>query len=177
MVASRGKMRPIHTQSLSQPSGASDSPGSATSRRSEEAVTASQQGFQPPQIRSVADTGLSLGFLSDLVLKMMYFEGVISGFKIAEMIKLPFAGVVEEALEFLRREHLCEVRGAGGLGESSYQYTITDRGGSRARELMERSKYVGPAPVTVDVYAESVRQQPLQKIIIYPPAMRQHPPE
>ena len=174
MVASRGKMRPIHTQSLSQPSGASDSPGSATSRRSEEAVTASQQGFQPPQIRSVGDTGLSLGFLSDLVLKMMYFEGVISGFKIAEVIKLPFVGVVEEALEFLRREHLCEVRGAGGLGESSYQYTITDRGGSRARELMERSKYVGPAPVTVDVYAESVRQQPLQKISIRPPAMRQY---
>jgi len=105
---------------------------------------------------------------------MMYFEGVISGFKIAEMIKLPFAGVVEEALEFLRREHLCEVRGAGGLGESSYQYTIADKGRSRARELMERSKYVGPAPVPVDVYAESVRQQPLQKISIRPPAMRQY---
>ena len=39
-----------------------------------------------------------MGFLTDLVLKVMYFEGFISGSKIAKMVKLPFGGVVEEAI-------------------------------------------------------------------------------
>jgi len=132
-----------------------------------------QEAFVPPEIRTVADTGLSVGFLSDLIIKMMYFEGYISGRKIADMVRLPFTGVVEEALEFLRREQLCEVKGAGGLGESSYQYSISDKGSERAREVLERSMYVGPAPVPLHVYADSVRRQPLKNIAIPPATMRE----
>ncbi|MFZ5917439.1 MAG: ATP-binding protein [Chloroflexota bacterium] len=107
------------------------------------------------------------------MLKLMYFEGSISGYDIARAVKLPFKAVVEEALEFLRREKYCEVRGAGGLGESSYQYIISSKGSERAREVLERSMYVGPAPVPLQTYADSIHQQPLKDVTIHPAAMRQ----
>ncbi len=130
------------------------------------------QGFEPSPVNSVEDTGLNLGFISDLVLKVMYFVGYITGYEIAERVKLPFAGVIEEALEFLKREQYCEVRGAGGLGAAAYQYTITGKGSEKAREVLERSEYVGAAPVPLDAYAHAVRQQPLSSVTIHQRAMR-----
>ncbi|MDY7040457.1 MAG: ATP-binding protein [Chloroflexota bacterium] len=130
------------------------------------------QSFEPPPVNSIEDTGLNLGFISDLVLKTVYFVGQITGYEIAERVTLPFAGVVGEALEFLKREQYCEVRGAGGLGAAAYQYTITGKGSEKAREILERSEYVGPAPVPLDAYAHAVREQPLSSITIHQRAMR-----
>ena len=131
-------------------------------------------GFTVPTVHSIEDTGLSLGFLSDLVLKLLYYRGRgISGFDISEEIKLPFAGTIEPAMDFLKREKFCEVKGTGGIGESSYQYSITDRGSERARELLERNMYVGAAPVTLDQYSTAIRQQALEQVTVHQRDMRQ----
>jgi len=129
--------------------------------------------FVPRAPRALEDTGLSLGFLADLALKILYFEGYLSGYELAERMKLPFAGVVDQVLEFLKREKLCEVKGAGGFAEAAYQYAIADKGRLMAREALDRSQYAGPAPVTLDVYAEAVRQQPLGEVVVHQRTMRQ----
>ena len=129
--------------------------------------------FEPPMPKSVQETGLGLGFLADLAIKIMYFEGYISGYEIAERMKLPYAGVVDQVLEFLKREQFCEVKGAGGLGESAYQYVISLKGSEKAREVLERGQYVGPAPVTLEAYTDAFRRQPLQNITIHRGVMRQ----
>nr|MBC8497253.1 ATP-binding protein [Chloroflexota bacterium] len=49
--------------------------------------------FIPPPITKVGDTGLSQLWLQDLVLKVLYFQGYLTGFQIAEAVALPFAGV------------------------------------------------------------------------------------
>jgi len=79
--------------------------------------------FQPPLISSIEDTGLSQLWLQDLALKIVYFQGYLSGFKVAEEIALPFNGVIDLVLESLKREKFIEVRSAqqGGLGEGAYQ--------------------------------------------------------
>lgn len=131
-------------------------------------------GFEVPIVRSIEETGLSLGFLSDLILKFLYYRGSgVSGFDITEAIRLPFTGVLEPVMEFLKREQFCEVRGRGGIGESSYQYSITERGSNKAREVLERDMYVGPAPVTLDQYTKAMRQQALQQVIVHQREMRQ----
>jgi predicted ATPase with chaperone activity len=107
------------------------------------------------------DTGLSLGFLSDLALKFLYFRGYITGGEIAEQMRLPFTGVVDGILEFLKREMLCEVKGAGGIRQSAYEYTITAKGIARAREVLDRGQYVGPAPVPLVDYSHGIRAQPM----------------
>jgi MoxR-like ATPase len=120
------------------------------------------------------DTGLSLLWLQDLALKIFYFQGYLTGFKAAEEISLPFAGIVDQILETLKREKLIEVKSSQmGLGEGSYQYAITGAGIVRAREALDRSQYAGPAPVPIEVYNESIRHQSRGRVAINSRTMRQ----
>ena len=138
-----------------------------------ETATPPALSFEPPMPKSIEETGLGLGFLADLAIKIMYFEGYISGYEIADTMKLTYAGVVDEVLEFLKREQFCEVKGAGGLGESGYQYVISVKGSEKAREVLDRGQYVGPAPVPLEAYTDAFRRQPLQKVAIHQRVVRQ----
>jgi len=116
--------------------------------------------FVPPPITKVSDTGLSLLWLQDLVLKVLYFQGYLTGFQTAEAVALPFAGVTDQILNALKREKFVEVKSSQmGLGEGAYQYAITGAGIERAREALERSQYAGPAPVPLEVYNRSINNQ------------------
>ena len=137
------------------------------------AAAPASQPFEPHMPKSIEGTGLTLGFLADLAIKIMYFEGYISGYEIAEAMKLPYSGVVDEVLEFLKREQFCEVKGAGGLGESAYQYVISSKGSEKAREVLDRGQYVGPAPVPLEDYTNAFRKQPLQNVAIHRKVMLQ----
>lgn len=131
-------------------------------------------GFFPPQINNLEDTGLSPLWLQDLVLKVLYFRGYLSGFKIAEEITLPFAGVTDQLLFSLKQEKLIEVKSSqGGLGEGAYTYGITGQGVQHAREALERSQYAGPAPVPFEVYNESIRRQKSGRLSVTTRTMRQ----
>ena len=130
--------------------------------------------FFPPPITRVDDTGLSPLWLQDLVLKIMYFQGYLTGFKIAEEIALPFTGVIDQILEALKREKLVEVRSSQmGLGEGAYLFAITGAGIARAREALERSQYAGPAPVPISVYNEAIRRQSRGRVQVTNRVMRQ----
>jgi len=130
--------------------------------------------FLPPPITRLEDTGLSFLWVQDLALKILYFQGYLSGFKVAEEIALPFAGVTDQILESLKREKLVEVKSSSmGLGEGSYQYAITGAGIDHAREALERSQYAGPAPVPIEAYTESIRRQSRQRMVITSRTMRQ----
>ncbi len=122
--------------------------------------------FLPPEPRSIEETGQNMAHLADLVLKVMYTRGFLMGHEIADAVRLPFANVVDRALDYLRREHLTEVRGSSGFGESSYQYVISEEGRARARELMDQNQYTGPAPVTLDKYTRAVQEQSLCGTVI-----------
>ncbi len=122
-------------------------------------------GWMPPSVDSIEDTGLNQLFLAELVLKVLYFSGFKSGYQVAESISLPFAGVVDQIMEFLKREHWVEVKGSGGFGEGAYQYVITGAGISKAREALDRSQYAGAAPVTLDVYTKAIYEQHRRTLI------------
>jgi len=130
--------------------------------------------FQPPNILNIEDTGLSQLWLQDLALKILYFQGYLSGFKIAEAMALPFTGLVDQILDALKREKFVEVKSSQmGLGEGAYQYAITTSGIARAREALERSQYAGPAPVPIQVYNDSVKKQTQSKIAVTNRTIRQ----
>lgn len=139
-------------------------------------VEAGSRGtYTPKAITKVEDTGLSFLWLQDLALKVLYFEGYMSGFKIAEKISLPFTGIVDQILDALKREKLVEVRSAqqAGLGEGAYQYAITGAGIARAREALERSQYAGPAPVPLEVYYNACKYQARKRFTVSQRVMRQ----
>lgn len=128
--------------------------------------------WAPPVIDSIADTGLNILYVSDLVLKVLYYGGVMAGHVIADVVKLPYTGVLDTAMEFLKREKYIEVRGSTGFGESAFQYVITLKGAEKARDAMERSQYAGPAPVPLRQYIESVHAQNQRKLIVHQEDLR-----
>jgi predicted ATPase with chaperone activity len=137
-------------------------------------VSSASGGFLPPQVTSLDDTGLNPLWLQDLVLKVLYFRGYLSGFKVAEEIALPFAGVTDQILVTLKTDKLIEVKSSqGGLGEGAYTYGITGAGIQRAREALERSQYAGPAPVPFEVYNEAIRRQKSGRLTVTSRTMRQ----
>jgi hypothetical protein len=138
------------------------------------ATAAANMPFFPPPITRIEDTGLSPLWLQDLILKVFYYQGYLTGFKLAEEIALPYVGVVDLLLEVLKREKLVEVKTSqAGLGEGAYQWAITGLGIARAREALERSQYAGPAPVPISVYNESQRKQSRGRVLVTEKIMRQ----
>jgi predicted ATPase with chaperone activity len=128
--------------------------------------------FIPPPITKREDTGLSLVYLEDLALKILYNSGDLTGFRVAELVTLPFTGIVDQILESLKQKKLVEVKGSGGFGEGAYQYSITGAGLARAREAAERNQYAGPCPVPIQVYNDAVRRQAAKRIAVHQRTMR-----
>jgi hypothetical protein len=113
----------------------------------------------PPQApRDLAEAGLSIQQLADLVLKHVYLQGTLTGFEIARQVRLPFS-VVDEVLETLKDERCLEVSSGDVVGRISYRFVLTDAGRGRAREAFDACRYVGPAPVSLLAYAEQCRRQ------------------
>lgn len=152
----------------------SDQSGTIPAARPMQIASPSSGQFIPPPINKVEDTGLSPLWLQDLALKILYFQGYLTGLKIAEAMALPFAGTVDQILEGLKRDKMIEVRSSQmGLGESAYLYAITGAGIIRAREALDRCQYAGPAPVSLEAYNDSVRRQSRERIHVNNRNMRQ----
>jgi predicted ATPase with chaperone activity len=143
------------------------------SQPANKSVTTNESGWHPPDITSIENTGLDAGFLQDMMLKIMYFRGQITGYDIADQLRLPFQTVLAPIMDFLKREQMCEVKGSGGLGSGSYQYLITSKGAARAREQLERTTYVGVAPVPWEEYVKAMKAQGRQKMKVTPYQMKQ----
>jgi predicted ATPase with chaperone activity len=123
-------------------------------------------------MRTVEDTGLNMVTISDLAIKVMYFGGVMTGAKVADIIKLPFVGIVDQAINFLKKEKMIEVQSQSGVGEAAFTYVITSKGTEKAREALERTQYAGPAPVTYDQYITAIKAQTARRAVATPDLMK-----
>jgi hypothetical protein len=125
-----------------------------------------------PEPRSIEDTDLNLGFLADLALKLIYYKSDQTSVEISEALCLPFVGVMEPTLEFLKREELVEITGSKGFGERGYQWGITSKGVERALQALDRDQYVGAAPVTLERYNAMVLKQTIGELKVGPEDVR-----
>lgn len=121
----------------------------------------------PNEPTTISETGLSMGFLTDLVLKVVYFHGNITARQIAEEVRLPLFGVLDKVLDFLKLEEFVDIIGSeGGFGERAYMYTIANRGRSKIMEVLARSQYAGAAPVPLDEYLAMVKRQAIGDMVV-----------
>ena len=104
----------------------------------------------PPVPTSLHDTGLAVDQVERLLIKTLY-AGEATGLVVADRLRLPY-NVIEPLVERVRAEQLVEVRGATGSGSAGYRYSLTDAGRDRARQYLDASQYVGPAPVPLASY-------------------------
>lgn len=117
-----------------------------------------------PRPKTLAETGLSMTFLSDLLEKHLFEAGVMTLGTMAKRMCL--AGpILEDVLNFLRRESRVEIR-ARTADDHGLRYALTERGRSNAQASSERSGYVGPAPVPLEVYKDIVRTQTVRDRLV-----------
>lgn len=123
--------------------------------------------------QTLAETYLNPGLIYDLALKVIYFAGELSGHAIAENLKLPYSNIVDKALAYLIKEEFVSITGSQGLGERGYTYVISQKGSGKVHEVLERSQYVGPAPVSLAAYNQVTGAQSLSALKITRAEIRQ----
>jgi predicted ATPase with chaperone activity len=137
------------------------------------APTASEPRTQPvPDVPvTTADTGLTPGLISDLILKSLYNLGSRTGDQLRAFVRLPFA-ILDEELVDLQQRRLIEVR-EGGQSRVTYTFDLTGEGRNRAREAMDANGYVGPAPVPLTQYGRWVENQSVRDVLVTEETIRQ----
>ena len=112
----------------------------------------------PPVPECLEDTGLASAVIEQIILKMLYTRGEMHGRDLSQAVGLKFS-VIEQFIDFLRRQHFIEAKKSMGLGNSTSLFALTDTGRNQARETMEANQYAGPAPVPLYQYSYIVRRQ------------------
>jgi energy-coupling factor transporter ATP-binding protein EcfA2 len=107
--------------------------------------------------QTVAQTGLDLQFLSELMAKAAAVEGKISVAQLVDRLKLAIP-VLEEITGFMIRERQLEITHRGA-SDFDVQYQLTEEGRIRAIGYLAKCAYIGPAPVTLGTYAKAIARQ------------------
>ena len=113
----------------------------------------------PPEPKTLADTGISEGTITALVLKMMLLRKLETPAQLCKALKLPYS-VLETVLEELKSNNLAEILGSTGSGiGGQFRYSLTSAGREMAREAHDFNKYVGPAPVSLEAFCRRINLQ------------------
>lgn len=123
----------------------------------------------PP--RNLAETGLQMVMLRDLLLKTMFRTNVdtVSGLSRILCLTIP---VTQELVDLARGQKLLEATGtlhANSGGEMGYQ--LADAGKARALDALSQSEYYGAVPVPLAAYQDQVRRQSIRNIQITRPQL------
>ena len=116
------------------------------------APSAPRASSQLPPPTTLAEAGLSLDLVTQLVIKILHFSGELTGAELANRLGVIFA-IVEPAIEFLKVQRYCEIVSGTMIGGSSYTYRITSEGRRAAALFLQQNQYVGVAPVPLKQYA------------------------
>lgn len=121
------------------------------------------------------DLGVPRSMVIDLFYRLLFQEREVSVQRFAEVICVSNR-LADTLLAKMKLDNLVEVprTQGGGLNSMSYIYRLTEAGEEKARDAMERSQYVGPVPVPVDDYNESVEIQYSNIEKINPTRVRNH---
>src|SRR6202171_6492498 len=123
--------------------------------------------FLPRRPRNLAETGLSATFLSELVLKMMHFSTQLPAYEIAIRLRLDYECIHQVIAQLANNAYIQSLGQATKSSrpldslEEGMAYAITESGRERAREILDRNQYMGPAPVPLHEYNRAVLRQGL----------------
>jgi len=96
--------------------------------------------------------------VEQLILKILYYRNEVLGRDLATALGLKFSAV-EGMIEFLKRQHLVQVKKSLGMGNISAVYALSDNGRTVAREYLEANQYCGRVPVPLEQYRNMVLAQ------------------
>lgn len=120
----------------------------------------------PVEPANIAATGIDETELVELLLKNIYSARLETVRQFMDAIKLPYHIVSELVQMGVDRAYLQTLGRRYSDNLLDMAYSFTDLGRKTALEAMERSRYTGPAPVTMEAYTEQVNgQKPTNEVI------------
>ena len=118
----------------------------------------------PPPPKTLAEVGINMVMMRDLLLKTMFRTNVDTVTAIGKLIALPVT-LTQELIDLARGQRLIEATGtlhANSGGEMGFQ--LTDGGKARALDALTQSEYYGAMPVPLEIYREQVKRQSIRNI-------------
>ena len=122
--------------------------------------------LDPPAPATLAETGLSVVLMRDILLKTMFRRNLEEVTALSKVLCLPVP-VTQELVDLARTQKLVEATGtlhANSGGEMGYQ--LSDGGKARALDALSQSEYYGAMPVPMEIYAQQVKRQSIRNIQI-----------
>lgn len=118
----------------------------------------------PPMPKSLAETGLSMVMMRDILLKTMFRMNMSLVSDLARAISLSVP-LTQELIDIARGQKLVEATGTLHAGSSSEMgYQLTDSGKSRALDALSQSEYYGAMPVPLADYGQQMKRQSVRDI-------------
>jgi hypothetical protein len=120
----------------------------------------------PPAPRTIADIGLPLVMIKDIVLKTIFRMSIEQVSDIARLVCLPLS-VAQEIVDLCRSQALVEATGTlHATSGNEMGYRLTDGGKARALDALSQSEYYGAVPVPMTDYAAQIKRQSIRNIQI-----------
>jgi hypothetical protein len=113
----------------------------------------------PVSPHSVADTGLSLTALLNLLIKSVFAANLETATDISELMKLPPRIVLELLGEAVERQLLSVLGNESASLTAERRYVLTLAGMEWAHAAMRQNEYVGPTPVPLTDYCRQISRQ------------------
>jgi hypothetical protein len=129
------------------------------------------RSFWPVPPDTIAESGLSVPFVEDHLVRLLHFGQQMTGSELAAACGLPFV-VVQGVIHSLTRDHLFEVVGQESRVESGYRYVLGPNGRVRAGEALSSTWYDGLLPVPLSQYAAAIRAQTIGDLSIQRETLR-----
>jgi predicted ATPase with chaperone activity len=117
----------------------------------------------PRAPQTVAETGLTEGFLVDLMLKIIFRLGLELPSDIARAIALS-PRIVEDLIELAKAKQLLLLLGQPGANMAAeMRYQLTAKGKDWAQEALAQNSWTGAAPVPVEQFIAQIHAQSVKK--------------
>ncbi|GAB1480874.1 ATPase [Paracoccaceae bacterium] len=125
----------------------------------------------PPQPKTLADTGLSLVMMREILLKTMFRMNISLVSDLARAICLPLP-LTQELIDLARSQKMLEATGTlHATSGSEMGYQLTDAGKSRALDALSQSEYYGALPVPLEAYGAQMKRQSVRDIKLTRPEL------
>jgi predicted ATPase with chaperone activity len=125
----------------------------------------------PPIPGSIAETGIPERNLLYLMLKFIHVEACETILDLAIRMKLP-RRLLQRLVEIAVQQRLIGAIGATSDLALSTRYALTETGRNAAREALEQSLYMGPAPVSLATYRDQIEKQRITNEMLDETALR-----
>jgi hypothetical protein len=118
----------------------------------------------PPSPRSLADTGLSIVTMRDILLKSMFRTNQDQVSNLSKIISLPVP-LTQELVDLARSQKLVTATGTmHATAGNEMGYELTDAGKARALDALSQSEYYGAMPVPLEQYKIQIKRQSVRDI-------------